>query len=210
MVARHILLDMILSVMGHSTDNGGGGPTVLVVDDERELADLYTEWLSDEYSVRTAYAGVEALERLDSTVEVVLLDRRMPELSGDEVLERIRDGDVDPRVIMVTAVDPDVDIIDLPFDDYLVKPVTDEVLHDAVERMRARDRHDEKVREAVALASKMATLESKMDIDGLETSDEYAALEARFFELAEELDEDESVDDPYAEFTTEKIRSWFD
>ena len=132
--------------MGHSTDNGGGGQTVLVVDDERELADLYTEWLSDAHSVRTAYSGSEALELVDATVDVVLLDRRMPDLSGDEVLGEIDTGALDCRVVMLTAVDPGGEIVDMPFDDYLVKPVTDEVLHDAVERMRARDRHDEKVR----------------------------------------------------------------
>ena len=35
----------------------GETPTVLVVDDERDLADLYAAWLADEYEVRTAYGG---------------------------------------------------------------------------------------------------------------------------------------------------------
>ena len=35
-------------------------PTVLLVDDERDLADLYAAWLADEYEIRTAYGGEEA------------------------------------------------------------------------------------------------------------------------------------------------------
>jgi CheY-like chemotaxis protein len=41
--------------------------------------------------VRTAYGGHEALEELSDDVDVILLDRRMPGLSGDEVLEEVRD-----------------------------------------------------------------------------------------------------------------------
>lgn len=82
-------------------------PVVLVVDDEEDLANLYSQWLSDDYAVRTAYNGEQALERLDETVDVVLLDRRMPGLSGDDALNRIREREYDCRVAMVTAVDPD-------------------------------------------------------------------------------------------------------
>ncbi|TKX52052.1 response regulator, partial [Halorubrum sp. SS7] len=60
-------------------------PLVLVVEDEPDLADLYAAWLGDEYRVRTAYGGREALDQLDETddeVDAILLDRRMPGLSG--------------------------------------------------------------------------------------------------------------------------------
>jgi CheY-like chemotaxis protein len=67
-----------------------GSDTVLIVDDESEVADVYALRLREEYETRTAYGGEEALDTIDSDMDVVLLDRRMPDLSGDEVLERIR------------------------------------------------------------------------------------------------------------------------
>lgn len=68
--------------------------TVLVVDDEPDVADAYAAQLDDQYIVSTAYGGDEALERIDVSVDIVLLDRRMPSTSGDEVLERIRNRDL--------------------------------------------------------------------------------------------------------------------
>ena len=58
---------------------------VLVVEDETHLAELYSEYLDDNYDVRTAYGGVEAIEMLASDLDIVLLDRRMPIVSGNEV-----------------------------------------------------------------------------------------------------------------------------
>lgn len=53
--------------------------TVLVVDDEKDLADVYAEHLKERYTVRTEYSGNEALEAMSPDVDVVLLDRRMPD-----------------------------------------------------------------------------------------------------------------------------------
>jgi DNA-binding response OmpR family regulator len=185
-------------------------PTVLVVDDDADTADVHADVLADDYAVRRAYSGEEALELMGPDVAVVLLDRRMPGISGDEVLERIRERYFDCRVVMVTAVDPDTDIIDMSFDDYLVKPVTPEDLRDAVERMLVRNAHDDKIQKMVAVASKMATLEAKMDIDELNASEEYASLEAQFVRLRDEIEADGGADDLYTEFSTEKIQSVLD
>lgn len=193
-----------------ASDAEADRPTVLVVEDEPEAADLYTKQLRDSYHVLTAYSGEEALDLLDSTVDIVLLDRRMPGLSGDEVLEEIRSRGINCRVIMVTAIDPDLEIIDLPFDEYLTKPVTGQELQDTIKRMLGRADHDAKMQNFMQVASKMATLESKMRIDEIEASEEYAALEERFTELREELEGGDEVDDLYAEFTTEKLRSLVD
>ena len=58
--------------------------TVLIVDDEQNLTTLYAAWLEPDYDVVTATSGSEAVTELDSDVDVALLDRRMPETSGDE------------------------------------------------------------------------------------------------------------------------------
>ena len=60
--------------------------TVLVVDDEPSLAELYSMQHAEEYEVRTATGGPEALDLVDEEVDVALLDRRMPRMSGDELL----------------------------------------------------------------------------------------------------------------------------
>ena len=46
---------------------------MLVVDDERDIADLYTTWLGADHEVRTAYSGEEALEKVDEDVDIVEL-----------------------------------------------------------------------------------------------------------------------------------------
>ncbi|MEZ3115043.1 HalX domain-containing protein [Halobaculum sp. MBLA0147] len=163
-------------------------PSVLVVEDEADLADLYAAWLGGEYDVRTAYGGHEAIDQLSEEIDVILLDRRMPGLSGDEVLVSVRDRGVDARVAMVTAVEPDFDIVEMGFDDYLVKPVTREKLMETVESLLRRSEYDSGVQELYAVASKKAVLESEKGQAALEESEEYADLEARYDELQAELD----------------------
>ena len=161
---------------------------ILVVDDERDIADLYTTWLSMEHDVRTAYGGEEALEKVDEDVNIVFLDRQMPDYSGDEVLEKLRERDLDCRVVMVTAVDPDFDIVDMEFDDYLTKPVMRDDLQDAVASMCERDEYNETLQEYYALTSKKATLESEKTPSELHNSEEYRQMVERVEELAAEAD----------------------
>lgn len=184
-------------------------PVVLIVDDEPEVVKMYRLYLEDECEVRTATSGEEALEKLDPAVDVVLLDRRMPGMSGDEVLERIRLRGVDCRVVMVTAIKPSMDILDMAFDDYLVKPVEKEGLQDAVERMMARDALNRRILEMFSLASKLATLESKLEINQLERSEEYQQLIDRFTRLRDDLDLPDS-DEYYSDATLEKFQALLD
>lgn len=163
--------------------------TVLVVDDDREVREFYGDALAERYAVRLAADGAEALDRLDESVGVVLLDRRMPGPGGYDVVAAIRDRDVDVCVVLVTAVPVDLDVVDVECDDYLTKPVSAETLRDAVDRMLDRSRYDERFREYFAVASKKATLETTRDTAALGEDDRYARLERRFRELGEQLDE---------------------
>jgi DNA-binding response OmpR family regulator len=163
-------------------------PLVLVVEDEPDLADLYATWLDDEYDVRVAYGGREALDALDDAVDVVLLDRRMPDLSGDEVLVALRERDIDCRVAMVTAVEPDFDIIEMGFDDYLVKPVSRDALVSTVSNLLLRTEYDEGVQELFSLASKKAVLESEKGPTSLQENEEYRELDDRLDGLRDDLD----------------------
>lgn len=163
--------------------------TVLVVDDEERLADLFATWLEGSYEVHTAYDGQSALDLLDESVSVVLLDRRMPGLSGDEVLDQIRDEGFDCRVIMVTAVDPDFDIIEMGFDDYLVKPISKDELLEIIEQVTTRAKYNTELQEFFSLVSKKALLETEKSERELEESEEYAKLTERVNDLREQVDE---------------------
>lgn len=163
-------------------------PTVLAVDDDQGHLDLFEIWLAEEYDVRTAADGTEALERFDRTVDVVLLDRNMPGLSGDEVLVRLRDQPAHCRVVMVTAADLDDEAIPLPFDDYLVKPLTREDLETAVEQALSHANYGRLQDELYTVASRIAILETHIDYLELADNDDYRALRERFDELQAEFD----------------------
>ncbi|GAA4240615.1 response regulator transcription factor [Actinomadura meridiana] len=100
---------------------------VLVVEDERLLADAIAEWLrGDAHAVDLAYDGASALERVGvNDYDVVVLDRDLPLVHGDEVCREIVDGETAARVLMLTAaaeVTDRVDGLGLGADDYLTKP----------------------------------------------------------------------------------------
>ncbi|HKJ58947.1 MAG TPA: response regulator [Halobacteriales archaeon] len=161
---------------------------VLVVDDEEEVAEVFSLWLRDEYETRVATGGEAALEAIDG-VDLVLLDRRMPDLSGDETLARMRERGYDGPVAMVTAVDPDFDIVEMAFDDYLVKPISKEELQETVERLLSVQSYDEQTQDQFALARKLAALEVEKDESELEASEEYATLRRQFEDGQGALDE---------------------
>ena len=164
-------------------------PRVLVVDDEAEVADVYALRLREVFDVETAYGGQEALDTVDESFDVVLLDRRMPSVSGDEVLERIRERGLDCRVIMITAVDPDFDIVDMSFDDYLCKPVRKADLVGAIEQQLTASRYDERLTEYIEVSSKVALLEAQKSERELEDSEEFDRVQARATELRDRMDD---------------------
>lgn len=162
---------------------------VLIVEDEPDVAETYRLWLEQYYEVRVARDGNEALEKLDEAVDIVLLDRLMPGLSGGEVLEEIRNKELDCRVAMVTAVEPDFDILEMGFDAYLSKPVKSEQLEATVENLLERSEYDSLLQEYYSLVEKRATLEATKTGAELENNDEYRKLKDRIDELRDNLSE---------------------
>jgi DNA-binding response OmpR family regulator len=169
--------------------------TVLVVEDERQLADLYGELLADTYEVRTAYGGEEAIGMLSPDVDVVLLDRKMPLVSGREVLTAIEEGGYDCRVAMVTAVEPDLDIVSLHIDDYVVKPISMSTVREVVERLVTLSDCPERLRELTAKKRKRDLLQGEKQRPELDASTQFGRLEAEIEELKATLG-DPSIDLP--------------
>jgi DNA-binding response OmpR family regulator len=170
--------------------NAEDRPTALVVDDEENVADVQALTLQDAYETRVAYGGEEAMAKYDDAVDAVVLDRRMPDLHGDEVLARIRERGDDTVVVMMTAVDPDLNILEMGFDDYLTKPVDAETLRSALDRLLdTRREGDPRLTEFFSMVSKLDVLESELPAGELADSEEYADVKRRARELGEELEE---------------------
>ena len=151
--------------------------SVLVVEDEPDIAALYAGFIEENgYDVLVAETASEATETVDESIDAVLLDRRLPDGSGDDVLEHVRESGYDCRIAMVTAVEPDFDIIDMGFDLYLTKPVDREKLLGALDTLFARSKYDDLLQEAASLANKRAVIESEKSIAQLEANDAYESL----------------------------------
>ncbi|WP_313692654.1 response regulator transcription factor [Halorarum halobium] len=163
--------------------------SVLIVEDEPEVAELYRGYLEGTYDITVANTGEEALERADEQVDAVLLDRRLPDISGAEVLAELRARELDCRVAMVTAVEPDVDIVEMGFDLYLVKPATRDDIVTAIERLDTRSNYDAKLRRTAALVTKRAVLEAERTPAELRSSSEYDELLSRIESLQGDLDD---------------------
>jgi DNA-binding response OmpR family regulator len=163
---------------------GSERTTVLIVDDEREVADVYALRLDGTFETQVAYGGPEALDTLDESVDIVLLDRRMPDQSGDEVLAEVRERGYDCRVIMLTAVDPGSDIVEMNFDDYLCKPVKKDDLVSAIEQQLQVKQHDGRLGEYLEVCSKLSLLEDRLPPG----SEELDRLRRQADQLESELD----------------------
>src|SRR3954452_2026091 len=112
---------------------------VLVVEDEPDLANALVRGLRDAgLAADLALGGERALKKLASGVyDVVVLDRSLPELDGDEVCRRLVASRAETKILMLTArdsIEARVAGLDLGADDYVPKPVA---LSELVARIRA-------------------------------------------------------------------------
>ena len=110
---------------------------VLVVDDELFICELLDEYLSLQgYQVRTATTGEAAISGFQETrPQIVLLDIRMPGMSGIEVLGRIKQLDGSIKVIVLSAFGDDgivKDALQMGADRYLQKPMKLQELADII------------------------------------------------------------------------------
>ncbi|MCA0970558.1 response regulator transcription factor [Halobacillus litoralis] len=102
-------------------------PNILVIEDEEKIARvLELELRFEGYEVEKALDGLEGLEKVrEGSWDLILLDVMLPEMSGVDVLRRIRSGDDATKVIMLTAkdaLDDKVSALDLGANDYITKP----------------------------------------------------------------------------------------
>lgn len=181
-------------------------PTVLVVDDEPDIAALMRDFLeADGYAVVLAEDGSSALDALErQPIDCVLLDVMMPGLSGFEVVRRIRDqGDV--PVLFLSARQEDSDKIrglGLGADDYIVKSATPGEIVARIKAVLRRARKDAPVPSAMLDYGRLT-----IDVRAHEArvNGEPVALTAREFELLQLL-----AEHPRQAFTRDQLfeRLW--
>lgn len=112
---------------------------ILVVDDEKNIRALFRDELEEEgYEVETAGSGREALDKISTALpDLVVLDVRMEDMTGLEVLEQVRRTHESLPVIMCTAVrglEDDFTVWDAHVSDYITKPVDLEDLKEKIRR----------------------------------------------------------------------------
>ena len=135
---------------------------VLLVDDERDFADLLAERLQARgFQVRTAYDGEEALRlAAEHELDVAVLDVNMPGLDGLAVLRELKKRKPQAEALMLTGqrdLATAIQGMKLGATDYLVKPVPIEKLVEAI--LRAQDRREERLEgQRMAETAKMAAL----------------------------------------------------
>ena len=128
---------------------------VLLVDDEVPFVEAMARRLNKrDINIATAFSGLEALDVLseDSSIEVVVLDVKMPGMDGIETLSEIRKKFPLQEVIMLTGhatVETGIEGMKLGAFDYLMKPCDMDILMGKVKEASAKKRkHEEKIIEA--------------------------------------------------------------
>jgi CheY-like chemotaxis protein len=116
--------------------------TILVVDDEIGPRESLRAILKSEYRVLVATEGEQAIKMVDeSSIDVVLLDLRMPGVTGMQVMERIKAKDPDIEVVLITgyaSYETVLEALRLHAFDYIPKPFNIAQLRDLVRRAVAR------------------------------------------------------------------------
>lgn len=154
-------------------------PTDGIVESETALAEQYASRSRSSYTAEVATNLASALEGLDGSVDVVLLERGRPDGRDDDVLSTIQACGLACRVAVVTGVDPGPAIVDVPFDEYRRNPVSTADRLDTTRLVLARDGYREVVDELHAITTTQVLRGTSCSRAVQSSSEECAALEVR-------------------------------
>ena len=129
---------------------------ILIVEDEADFRDASTQWMRRKgHKVAAAAGGAEAISLCErQQFDVGIFDMNMPGMSGIELLQRIRESDIDMEVIILTGqgtIESAVEAMKIGAGDYLTKPCPmGELEHRCdLARMRGRLRKENKQLKAI-------------------------------------------------------------
>lgn len=188
-----------------------GLPRVLIVDDDPRQVELLSSWLSAEYDVVTATDGNAAREALDESIDVAILDRHLPDTTGEKIVENARQAGISPPTGFLSSADVSVSATELPADLLLSKPTTRDRVLEAVNTLY-------RMNELSALGRKVRAREHRLRFvreehgPAVETAPAYERADATLDDLQEEwqneledrdawrsLEEAESIDELLAD-----------
>jgi two-component system alkaline phosphatase synthesis response regulator PhoP len=169
---------------------------VLVIDDEQNIRELIKFNLeSDGYKVSVAVDGKEGLERLDASIDLIVLDLMLPEIDGLSLCKKIRNNSSYRHIpiIMLTAKGEEVDRIlglEMGADDYMKKPFSPRELIARIKAVLRRVKYTSAQDQKIAGEDNIIKqIDFEMDIDSHEVrkSEEKINLTPKEFELLKYL-----------------------
>lgn len=156
---------------------------VLVVEDDQNQADLYSNWL-ERYNVKKKKIDELHEENQDKTI-ALLLDRDLEGKSFRKYLKHLDTSEI--PVIMITGLEPSLEIADIEIQDYIVKPVSKETIRQKIQEMEDLKQKTRKQRKIKSLQSRKQILESRLPNKKLEESSKYKDLNKKLKELKDQL-----------------------
>ncbi|MFP9193635.1 winged helix-turn-helix transcriptional regulator [Natrialbaceae archaeon A-CW1-1] len=157
-------------------------PTILFVDGDRRVTEMYQEWLNDRYITLRAH-NIDELESLvDPAVDVVLVDEGVPGVDPTDLTSIVGST---CRTIVFVDDRPGVDVYEVDADDIRRKPFVQSTAVDAIESQLHRREEDAAERERSALSAKRSILESCFSPVQLDADERYAELCERLDGLEE-------------------------
>lgn len=146
-------------------------PTVVVAETDRRITQMYAEWLSDRYTVIRVHDSAELETTVLNDVDVLLFARRLTGVAPQAVPEMTT---ADCRTVLLIDGRPAFDVLDIPCDDVLAKPLVRETVLETIERQLNRQGESERERTRNALAEKCALFEETYAPAELDASERYA------------------------------------
>lgn len=110
---------------------------ILIVDDDLDFLDLFSKYFRIKgFSVDVVSSGEEAIEKIsDFEFDLMILDIKLPDMLGDEVVKRVRARNEDIEIILITGyprLQDSIDMLGFRIQEILLKPVTPEEMLKAV------------------------------------------------------------------------------
>lgn len=172
--------------------------TVLIVEDEEKINRMLCDYFRfNEFNVISASDGLEAVEKFNDSIDLIILDVMLPKLDGFTVLRRIRKKS-DVPVVMVTARADEEDVLmgyELKVDDYVTKPFNSEILLAKVKVILSRiedmtSNAKEKVQEHILEYNGVKLDKLKMEVY---IDEEQIEIEPKQFDVLEYLMENKNI-----------------
>lgn len=173
--------------MSTQAKNNSENKDVVIIEDEESLAELFSKRLDDEYNATIATHAGNGIAEIDAETDYVLLDRKLPGMSGDRVLEYIVDQPYDINVIIISAIDPDQNVIHQPYDEYITKTVDEGEIQDAIDRVEVKNRFVELLSQYVKKAETWEVVRSELNTAESDADVDLGMIESELDEIAEEF-----------------------